>query len=938
MHGESFQRILLSLFLLLGLMSMGTLATDPAEAQTAEDCMDCHEDEDLTKNDGSRVVSLFVDLEQYQQSIHGKEDVECVDCHADLEDFEGEHAEELEEVDCANCHDDIAEIYAGSLHGVGVAAGVELAPRCWTCHGAHNIQPPENADSRVNKFNIPIMCGQCHKEGEGVSNFIEVSQDSILAHYSLSIHGEGLYKRGLTNSAVCSDCHTAHNVRNHNDPQSTIHRDRVGETCQQCHGLIENVHKKVIQGELWEKDPSKVPVCIECHQPHEVRRVYYDEGMSDSECLTCHQEHSLTGTLPGSVGKALFVDNLELAGSAHKKVSCIQCHTGATPTHERPCDTISTRVDCSICHAEEVLVYESGIHGQLRKQGDPDVPDCTTCHEPHGTLKYDNPKSPTHVRHIPDLCGRCHDEGGVADKRYEGSQESMVANYRKSVHGRGLDKSGLLVTAVCTDCHSTHGMLPSNELGSTVHRTRIADTCAQCHQGIDMDFRNSIHFTGEPHGDTPLPMCNDCHTSHEIARTDAESFRLQIVNSCGACHEEVTETYFETYHGKVFALGYTETASCADCHGQHNILPTSDPNSTLARDNIVNTCAQCHPGAHRQFAGYLTHATHHNKDKYPIIYYTWLFMTSLLIGTFVVFGIHTLLWMPRSFQAIKHSRQLRKEAKGQKQFRRFNRLARSLHIIVIISFLTLAVTGMTLKFSYLPWAQWLAERLGGFQSAGTLHRMGAILTFIYFARHIMDLFTRRSASGKSWTEFIFGPEGMMFNKRDGVEFVETVKWFLGRGERPRYGRWTYWEKFDYFAVFWGVAMIGVSGLILWFPEFFTYILPGWFINVAGIIHSDEALLATGFIFTIHFFNTHFRPDRFPMDPVIFTGRMTIEEFKEDRPREYEQMVAEGRLEEHLVDPLPEGTVRALKTFGFVALTVGLSMVVLIIWAVLFGYR
>jgi cytochrome b subunit of formate dehydrogenase len=258
--------------------------------------------------------------------------------------------------------------------------------------------------------------------------------------------------------------------------------------------------------------------------------------------------------------------------------------------------------------------------------------------------------------------------------------------------------------------------------------------------------------------------------------------------------------------------------------------------------------------------------------------------------------------------------------------------------MVIVSFLTLAVTGMILKFSYMPWAQWLARALGGFQSAGTLHRMGAILTFVYFIRHVIDVGHRRYVSGKTWREFIFGPDGMMFNKRDGEEFAQTVKWFLGMADRPQYGRWTYWEKFDYFAVFWGVGMIGFSGLVLWFPEFFTLFLPGWFINVATIIHSDEALLATGFIFTIHFFNTHFRPDRFPMDPVIFSGRMTLEEFKEDRPREYEQLVSEGRLEEFMVDPLPEPFVKAMKVFGFTALTIGLSLIILIIWAVLFGYR
>jgi cytochrome b subunit of formate dehydrogenase len=165
-----------------------------------------------------------------------------------------------------------------------------------------------------------------------------------------------------------------------------------------------------------------------------------------------------------------------------------------------------------------------------------------------------------------------------------------------------------------------------------------------------------------------------------------------------------------------------------------------------------------------------------------------------------------------------------------------------------------------------------------------------------------------------------------------------LKWFIGLGERPNYGRWTYWEKFDYFAVFWGVAMIGVTGLLLWFPEFFTYLIPGWSVNVATIIHSDEALLAVGFIFTIHFFNTHFRPDKFPMDPVIFTGRVTVDELKYDKPAEYEQLVAEGKLDERLVKPLPSGAVRGFRIFGFIALTVGLTLIALIVYAMVFGYR
>jgi cytochrome b subunit of formate dehydrogenase len=165
-----------------------------------------------------------------------------------------------------------------------------------------------------------------------------------------------------------------------------------------------------------------------------------------------------------------------------------------------------------------------------------------------------------------------------------------------------------------------------------------------------------------------------------------------------------------------------------------------------------------------------------------------------------------------------------------------------------------------------------------------------------------------------------------------------MKWYLHKGPQPNYGRWTYWEKFDYLAVFWGVAVIGMSGLILWFPEFFSHFLPGWAINVATIVHSDEALLAAGFIFTIHFFNTHFRPEKFPMDRVIFTGRMSVEDLKHEKPGEYEALVRSGKLEEHLADPLPENKVRVISFFAWIALGIGLSLVVGIIYAMVFVYK
>jgi cytochrome b subunit of formate dehydrogenase len=271
-------------------------------------------------------------------------------------------------------------------------------------------------------------------------------------------------------------------------------------------------------------------------------------------------------------------------------------------------------------------------------------------------------------------------------------------------------------------------------------------------------------------------------------------------------------------------------------------------------------------------------------------------------------------------------------------YQRFTRLNRVLHIVMILSFMGLALTGLTLKFSYTGWARVLSRLLGGFETAGYIHRFGAVLMIGTFLTHLIDLYRRKRREYGSWRALLFGPDTMLLTRKDLGELVGSIKWFIGRGPRPRYGRWTYWEKFDYFAVFWGMMVIGSTGLMLWFPELFTLILPGWLINVATIIHSDEALLAVGFIFTVHFFNTHLRPEKFPMDIVIFTGRMPLQEFKEDKPAEYEALVRSGELSRHLVPAYPPIVIRAVRAFGWTALTVGFAIVLWIIYAMVFAYR
>jgi cytochrome b subunit of formate dehydrogenase len=903
------------------------------KSQSKDDCLTCHNDQSLNGKRNGKTISLYVSPKVFQNSIHGN--AECIDCHTDLKGKEMPHESPLKPVECGTCHQDIKALHDQSLHGKAIARGDKLAPHCTDCHGNHNIKSVKDPNSEVAPLRIPFVCGKCHTEGTPVTKQRVIHQDLVLQNYSESIHGEGLFKKGLSVSATCASCHTSHFILPHTDPRSSISKQNISATCAKCHAQIEQVHKKVIKGELWEKQAHILPACVDCHQPHKVRRVYYDAGMADKNCMRCHSDKSLKSKKDG---RTLFVDVRELAQSKHAtKIACSQCHSEVSFSLSRPCMTITKKVDCGSCHTGVMNDYQASTHGKLHAKNDPNAPHCTDCHGKHNVRGKNEPMSPIFSSSIPALCARCHRSGQKAALRYTGTETQVIEHYIESIHGKGLLKSGLLVTAKCTDCHTSHRELPAADTSSSINPKNIIATCGKCHHGIEEKFVGSIHSKAISTSSKKLPVCNTCHSAHTIRRADEKGFQLEIMTTCGHCHEDIAKTYFDTYHGKVSQLGYTKTAKCYDCHGSHDVLPTTDPRSHLSHANIVETCKNCHPSATRQFAGYLTHATHHEPTKYPILFITFWAMTILLLTTFFLSGLHTLLWLPRTWGLRKSYKQMKHEPNG-KYFRRFTQLQRTLHILMVVSFISLALTGMTLKFAYTGWAVFLSKIFGGFEQAGIFHRIAAVLMVGLFVTHIVDLFRKKTHKYKSWKELLFGPNTMIFTKRDLVEFSDSIKWFLGAGPRPQYGRWTYWEKFDYLAVFWGVFIIGSTGLTLWFPEFFTIFVPGWFLNVATIVHSDEALLAAGFIFTIHFFNTHWRPEKFPMDIVIFTGRMPLEEFKRDKPREYEELLAAGELDQHLVDPPNPLLVRFVRIFGWTALTLGLSTVVLIIYAMLFVYR
>jgi cytochrome b subunit of formate dehydrogenase len=262
--------------------------------------------------------------------------------------------------------------------------------------------------------------------------------------------------------------------------------------------------------------------------------------------------------------------------------------------------------------------------------------------------------------------------------------------------------------------------------------------------------------------------------------------------------------------------------------------------------------------------------------------------------------------------------------------RRFTREQRYLHAVLFSTFLGLAGTGLPLRFSESIWARGLAGAVGGFGAILYFHKFCALVLSVAFLIHVKEIFTRglaRREKGIFW-----GPTSMVGNWKDVKDLLGHMRWMIGLGPKPKFERYAYWEKFDYWAVFWGMIVIGFSGYAMWFAPFFAHFLPGWALNAALVIHSEEGLLAILFIFSIHFVNTHLRPDSFPMDMVIFTGVESEEEFKHKRPMEYARMVKEGKLEQRLGEAPATWFVNFARVIGFVAIFIGLTLLILTLTA------
>ena len=599
---------------------------------------------------------------------------------------------------------------------------------------------------------------------------------------------------------------------------------------------------------------------------------------------------------------------------------CLKCHGDEN-------ERTDVRDDGSIV---EIYVpphqFEASVHGDQM---------CTDCHTTITRVPH---------REAPEVlvgCVECHEKTWAehkdsGDPSYQrlGEVVEQIDSYLRSVHARPNKKDQSRTNATCYDCHDAHNIGPLGSQQRAEHRLENPQVCGSCHEAALADYRQSDHGKAVlEKGDSEAAVCSDCHTTHEIDSPKGDPVMLQITESCGNCHQDAQRTYRRSYHGQVTRLGYAHTAKCYDCHGGHGVRGEEDPTSTIHRNNRLETCRTCHEDAPENFLGFHSHGNSDDFSKYPWLWITAKFMQVLILGVLGFFWIHVIFWLYREYRDRKAGKSYAHPRPGEDTiyFRRFSALWRWIHLLFAVSTMILVITGTALLFAHTAWAQTVMWLLGGPEVEAIVHRTAAViwlgLFLLHFALAMFNILRTRKTF--RW----FGSTSLVPNMQDLRDVGAMFRWFFGRGERPDFDRYSYWQKFDYWAPFWGAAVIGISGLLLFFPTKTAIVLPGWVFNIATIVHAEEALLAAMFLFTVHFFNSHFRPDRFPMSTIMFTGAVPLEEFKFEHRLEYERLEASGELEKYLIKPPSPAMEKGSRLLTLVLILAGLGLLTL----VLIGY-
>ncbi|MFH1918581.1 MAG: hypothetical protein ABIP48_01660, partial [Planctomycetota bacterium] len=656
-------------------------------------------------------------------------------------------------------------------------------------------------------------------------------------------------------------------------------------------------------------------------------------------CANCHMDQ-LAHLMEGAHAQAGEKDE---AGRA-TPLDCGECHGGDThliyPAGDSrsPLFPAKRARTCANCHRDQLTALRKSVHAKAGERdelgrGTPMV--CGSCHgeNPHLLYPARDPRSPMFADKQVQTCGHCHEED--------------LNTYATTVHGNGLFESGLMVTAVCSSCHGAHGIYYAADVRSTLHPTNVATTCGKCHRFIEERLEKSVHGQGNgpggpaeraaPGGKTKRkPSCTDCHQGHHMLRPGSVPFEQELSSLCGNCHPDLSSRYAMSLHGELTQLGHEPAAKCADCHGAHDILPVNDPRSPLAAgENRLATCRQCHLYAVRNFSDFDPHANHKDEENYPGLHFAYAGLDTLFSLFLAFFLVHGFLWFLRSFiDTLKRGRH-KTLVTAQFALVRFETFDRLLYLILIVSFLGLTLTSIPLKYSSQSWAQSLARGLGGFSSTSVWHHFFAVLAIFGCGAHLAWGIGRIASLRQlnvAWKRILFGPDSPVPNVRDAKDLFGMGWWFFGLGRKPGFERWTYWEKFDYWAVYLAAIVIGTSGLILWFGNVVTLVLPGATLNVAKVIHSEVAIFAASLLFIFHFFHTHFRPEKFPMDLSALTGLVSEEHLRKARPEYIERLDREGKLEGIRRKAPSSKRLRIIRLVGLLAFLAGCGLLAVVLFA------
>jgi len=337
------------------------------------------------------------------------------------------------------------------------------------------------------------------------------------------------------------------------------------------------------------------------------------------DCLSCHSEKGAG-----------------FQASVHGSLGCTACHADIK-VYPHPAQ--KSQVNCAQCHAGTAADVGASVHAHASP-----LP-CLNCHgNAHEILASSDPKSLTYPQNLPRTCGECHGSR-------QGNAPEVYSKYIDSIHGFALTKDGLLVAASCSSCHGAHKILSSKNPQSRTNHANVPATCGSCHAGPKTAYMESIHGQMLAAGVEDAPVCTSCHTAHQISDMRDVNTQIKTAATCGGCHKDEYSTYGDTFHAQVSALGYRETARCWDCHGFHDILPASDPNSKIAPAHLVSTCGRCHANANASFVKYDPHADSRNGQKYPLLHAAAIFMNLLLASVLGFFVLHTILWFLRARRA-----------------------------------------------------------------------------------------------------------------------------------------------------------------------------------------------------------------------------------------------------------------------------------------------